>query len=44
VPTEVLATSRAEQQIAWLRKKQAKAVDQFLDDLANQGAVRLPTG
>jgi hypothetical protein len=41
VPTEVLATSRAEQQIAGLRKKQAKAIDQFLDDLANRGCGAL---
>lgn len=41
MPTEVLATSRAEQQIARLRRKQAKAVDQFLDDLANQGCGAL---
>jgi hypothetical protein len=41
VPTEVLATSRAEQQIAGLRRKQAKAVDQFLDDLASRGCGAL---
>ncbi len=44
VPTEVLATSRAEQQIAGLRNKQAKAVDQFLDDLASRGCGALLVG
>jgi hypothetical protein len=41
VPTEVLATSRADQQIARLHKRQAKAVDQFLDDLASRGCRAL---
>lgn len=41
MPTEVLATSRAGQQIARLHKRQAKVVDQFLNDLANRGCQAL---
>jgi hypothetical protein len=41
VPTEVLATPRAEQQIDGLRRKHARVFAQFLDDLAAQGCRAL---
>jgi hypothetical protein len=41
MPTEVLATGRAEQQIARLHKRQAKALGQLLDDLAAGGCQAL---
>jgi hypothetical protein len=41
VPTEVLATPRADQQIDGLRRKQAKALESFLDDLAARGCQAL---
>jgi hypothetical protein len=41
VPTEVLATPRAEQQIGGLRRKEARVFEQFLDDLAAQGCRAL---
>jgi hypothetical protein len=41
MPTEVLSTSRADQQIVRLRKRQAKAFDQFLDELARLGCRAL---
>jgi hypothetical protein len=41
VRTEVLSTSRADQQIARLHRRQAKAFDQFLDDLARLGCRAL---
>lgn len=41
MPTEVIATSRADQQIAELDNTHAKAFDDFLDDLAAQGCQAL---
>jgi hypothetical protein len=41
VPTEVLATPRADQQIAGLDRTSAKMFSQFLDDLAAQGCKAL---
>jgi hypothetical protein len=41
VPTEVLATPRADQQIAALDRTHARAFDDFLDDLAAQGCQAL---
>ncbi len=41
MPTEVLATSRAAQQIAGLDRRHAKTVDDFLDDLAARGCWAL---
>jgi hypothetical protein len=41
VPTEVLATPRAEQQIAALARQQTEAFERFLDDLAAQGCKAL---
>jgi len=41
VPTEVLATPRAEQQIGRLSRKQAKAFGVFLDELAAVGCWAL---
>jgi len=41
VPTEVLATPRAEQQISRLSRKQAKAFGTFLDELAAVGCRAL---
>jgi hypothetical protein len=43
MPTEVLATSRADQQIASLARTDVKTFDGFLDDLAARGCRRLPT-
>jgi mRNA-degrading endonuclease RelE of RelBE toxin-antitoxin system len=37
VPTEVIATPRADQQIAELDRAHAKAFDDFLEDLAARG-------
>lgn len=41
LPTEVLATPRAEQQISRLSRKQAKALGTFLDELAAVGCRAL---
>jgi len=41
VPTEVIATPRADQQIAELDRTHAKAFDDFLDDLAARGCHAL---
>jgi hypothetical protein len=41
VPTEVLSTPRAEQQIAVLDRVHAKMLDEFLDDLAAGGCRAL---
>jgi len=41
MPTEVLATPRAEQQISALPRKQAKAFDNFLNELAANGCRAL---
>ena len=41
MPTEVLATPRAEQQISRLSRKQAKAFGTFLDELAAVGCRAL---
>jgi hypothetical protein len=41
VPTEVIATPRADQQIADLDRTPAKAFNDFLDDLAAQGCRAL---
>ena|SRR6185437_4102096 len=41
MPTEVRATGRAEQQIARLHKRQAKTLNQFLDDLTARGCQAL---
>jgi hypothetical protein len=41
VPTEVLATPRAEQQISALSRKQAKTLDNFLNELAANGCRAL---
>lgn len=41
MPTAVLATPRADQQIQGLDRKQAKKFDEFLDDLAAQGCAAL---
>jgi len=41
VPTEVLATPRADQQIATLDRTHARAFDDFLDDLAARGCKAL---
>lgn len=41
MPTEVLVTSRADQQIAALTRRQARAFDGFLDDLAARGCQAL---
>jgi hypothetical protein len=41
VPTEVVATPRAEQQIAGLDRIHAKAFGDFLDDLAARGCKAL---
>ena len=41
MPTEVLATPRAEQQISSLSRKQAKAFGTFLDELAAVGCRAL---
>ena len=44
MPTEVLATPRAEQQIARLSRKQSRAFENFLNDLAAGAVGRSPTG
>ena len=41
MPTEVLATPRAEQQISRLRRKQSKTFENFLNDLAATGCRAL---
>ena len=41
MPTEVLATSRADQQIAKLTRKHARAFDAFVNDLAAHGCQAL---
>jgi hypothetical protein len=41
MPTEVLATSRADQQIASLTRRHAQTFDGFLDDLAARGCEAL---
>ncbi len=41
MPTEVLATPRADQQISGLGRKQAKALDNFVNDLAANGCRAL---
>lgn len=41
MPTEVLATPRADQQIAALDRRQSKQFERFLDDLAVQGCEAL---
>jgi hypothetical protein len=41
VPTEVLATPRAEQQVSGLSRRQAKTLDNFLNDLAVNGCQAL---
>jgi hypothetical protein len=41
MPTEVLVTSRADQQIAALTRRHAKTFDGFLDDLAARGCQAL---
>ena len=41
MPTEVLATPRAEQQISGLTRKQAKTFDNFLNELAANGCRAL---
>jgi len=41
VPTEVLATPRADQQIAALSRKQTTHFDTFVDDLAARGCAAL---
>jgi hypothetical protein len=41
MPTEVLATPRADQQLGSLNRKQARTVDAFLNDLAARGCHAL---
>jgi hypothetical protein len=41
VPTEVVATPRAEQQIAGLNRRQSKSFNDFLNDLAARGCRAL---
>jgi hypothetical protein len=41
MPTEVLVTSRADQQIASLTRRNTKTFDAFLDDLAARGCQAL---
>jgi len=41
MPTEVLATSRADQQIAKLTRKHARAFDAFVNGLAAHGCQAL---
>jgi hypothetical protein len=41
VPTEVVATPRAEQQIDGLDRRQSKSFNEFLDDLAARGCRAL---
>ncbi len=41
VPTEVLATPRADQQIAGLDRRQSKTINDFLDELAARGCQAL---
>jgi hypothetical protein len=41
VPTEVIATPRADQQIAALNRRHARVFDDFLDDLAARGCKAL---
>jgi hypothetical protein len=41
VPTEVIATPRADQQIAGLDRTHARAFGEFLDDLAARGCQAL---
>lgn len=41
MPTEVIATPRADQQIAGLDRTHAKAFGEFLDDLAARGCQAL---
>lgn len=41
MPTEVIATPRADQQIAELDRTHARAFDEFLDDLAARGCQAL---
>ncbi len=41
MPTEVVAAPRAEQQIGGLTRKQAKAFDNFLNELAANGCRAL---
>jgi hypothetical protein len=41
MPTEVLATPRAEQQIGSLTRRHARTLDSFLDDLAARGCQAL---
>jgi hypothetical protein len=41
VPTEVVATPRAEQQIDGLDRRQSKSLNDFLDDLAARGCRAL---
>jgi len=41
MPTEVLVTSRADQQIASLTRRNTKTFDGFLDDLAARGGQAL---
>jgi hypothetical protein len=41
VPTEVIATPRADQQIAGLDRIHARAFGEFLDDLAARGCQAL---
>ena len=44
MPTEVLATPRAEQQIGRLSRKHSKVFENFLTISPSAGAERLPTG
>lgn len=44
MPTEVIATPRADQQIAGLDRTHARAFGEFLDDLAAGVARRSATG
>jgi hypothetical protein len=41
VPTEVLATPRADQQIRGLSRRRIREFDRFLDDLASRGCKAL---
>jgi hypothetical protein len=41
MPTEVLVTSRADQQIASLNRRNTRTFDGFLDDLAARGCQAL---
>ena len=41
MPTEVIATPRADQQIAGLDRTHARALDEFLDDSAVRGCKAL---